>query len=42
MPGTDHAAALTKGFPPVTLKRLRRVKSVYDPENVFPISATTA
>ncbi|GII55981.1 hypothetical protein Pth03_43700 [Planotetraspora thailandica] len=31
----DHATALTKAFPPATLERLRRVKGVYDPDNVF-------
>ncbi|MEE1829491.1 LLM class flavin-dependent oxidoreductase [Streptomyces sp. SP17KL33] len=31
----DHAAALTKAFPPDTLERLRRVKGAYDPQNVF-------
>ncbi|MER5225513.1 LLM class flavin-dependent oxidoreductase [Streptomyces flaveus] len=41
----DHAAVLTKAFPPVTLARLRQVKSAYDPQNVFrdnfPINPTT-
>jgi alkanesulfonate monooxygenase SsuD/methylene tetrahydromethanopterin reductase-like flavin-dependent oxidoreductase (luciferase family)/FAD/FMN-containing dehydrogenase len=31
----DHAAALTKAFPPATLARLREVKGAYDPQNVF-------
>ncbi|MDT0347598.1 LLM class flavin-dependent oxidoreductase [Streptomyces litchfieldiae] len=30
-----HTAALTSAFPPATLDRLRGIKGVYDPENVF-------
>ncbi|MGW4033787.1 LLM class flavin-dependent oxidoreductase [Streptomyces sp. NPDC004838] len=31
----DHAGALARVYPPDTLRRLREVKAVYDPENVF-------
>ncbi|MGW6455249.1 LLM class flavin-dependent oxidoreductase [Streptomyces sp. NPDC055078] len=31
----DHEAVLTKAFPEPTLERLRKVKAVYDPGNVF-------
>lgn len=31
----DHLSTLAQAFPPATLERLRKVKAVYDPENVF-------
>ncbi|MFC5750736.1 LLM class flavin-dependent oxidoreductase [Actinomadura rugatobispora] len=31
----DHDAMLARAFPPATLERLRQVKRIYDPDNVF-------
>ncbi|MFF7681066.1 BBE domain-containing protein [Actinacidiphila glaucinigra] len=38
----NQQSVLTKAFPPATLERLRRVKAVYDPDNVFRGNFTIA